>query len=556
MKLKTPPSTAESRMGSLGWGDSGLRDGPANLALDREQRVHTRSSGTPLLRFYACTPTASLGAYEDEAHALRPAYCQSRGIPIVRRFSGGGALYLDPGQLCWTLTMPATEPPLGPWLARLGKAVCRGLTAHGVSPRFRAPNDIELEGRKLGSLFLGVEDGVLLAQGTLFGSLDVETMLKVLRVPKEKLTPEGFRSAAGRFAVLPPPGRDGVLRELQEMLAEALGAALGVLSCKPAPWPETASCPDTTPAKADGEEPYSAFIKTAGGVLLGHLRLDGRGRVASLQLRGNVQMRPHGLFTQLQDWLQGASEGELPPRLSAFFSGRLWELLHFSPDDLLTLLRRLFERRRQATALALPAEAVNTIMVHDPEGRRDTFRILEAAEAVLVPYCAKPAWCKWRHRDGCSECGLCAVGDAYRLARERGLQVVTVRNFEHLEETLGRLRAGGAGAYLGMCCNNFFLKREYAFRAAGMPAVLLDISGSNCYDLGQEQRAYAGTFQAVATLNGPVLEKVMQFVPRRPGTPALPIPRAAGTRRRDALGEEVDGKSGGCPDGDVRHQFP
>lgn len=543
-------------MNGLIWGDSGLGDGWANLALDREQEARTRGGGAPFLRFYACTPTASLGAYEDEAHALRPEYCRVQGIPIVRRRSGGGALYLDPGQICWTLTVPATEPSLGPWLARLGDGVCCGLAAQGVFARFRAPNDIELDGHKAGSLFLGVEDGVLLAQGTLFGSLDVETMLKVLRVPKEKLTTDGFRSAAGRFAVLPPLGENGAPGGLQEALAEALGVALGVPWRRRVPWPEPACHAVTATPKAEGRESYSTFVKTAGGVLVGYLRLDDRGCVASLRLHGNVQMRPHGLFTQLQDWLQGASEGDLPPRLSAFFRRRSWELLRFTPNDLLTLLRRLFERRRQAAALALPAEAVNTIMVHDPEGRHDAFSILDAAEAVLVPYCAKPAWCKWRHRDGCSECGLCAVGDAYRLARERGLQVVTVRNFEHLEETLGRLRAGGAGAYLGMCCNNFFLKREYAFRAAGIPAVLLDISGSNCYDLGQEQRAYAGTFQAEATLNGPVLEKVMQFVPRRPGTPALPIPRAAGARRRDALGEEVDGKSGGCADGDVRHQLP
>ncbi|MHB8249896.1 MAG: lipoate--protein ligase family protein [Acidithiobacillus sp.] len=539
-------------MNGLIWGDSGLRGGPGNLALDREQRARTRSSGTPLLRFYACTPTASLGAYEDEAHALRPAYCQSRGIPIVRRLSGGGALYLDPGQLCWTLTMPAAEPALGPWLARLGEGVCRGLAAHGVGARFRAPNDIEVDGRKLGSLFLGVEDGVLLAQGTLFGSLDVETMLKVLRVPKEKLTPEGFRSAAGRFAVLPPLERDGTLGKLQEALAEALG----VPSRKPIPWPETAFCPDTAAAKPDGKEPYSAFIKTAGDVLLGHLRLDGRGRVASLQLRGNVQMRPHGLFTELEDWLQGASGEELSTRLPAFFSGRSWEMFRFTPADLLILLHRLCERRRQAAALALPAEAVNTIMVHDPEGHHDTFSILETAEAVLVPYCAKPAWCKWRHRDGCSECGLCAVGDVYRLARERGLQVFSIRHFEHLEETLGRLRGEGVGAYLGMCCNNFFLKREYAFRTAGMPAVLLDISGSNCYELGQEQLAYAGRFEAEATLNGPVVEKVMQFVPRRPGTPPASIPRPTRSRHRSPLGDERDGESGGCPDGNVRHQRP
>lgn len=56
-------------MRALTWGDSGLRDGSANLALDREQRLRTGAGGVPLLRFWACTPTANLGAHEDEAHA-------------------------------------------------------------------------------------------------------------------------------------------------------------------------------------------------------------------------------------------------------------------------------------------------------------------------------------------------------------------------------------------------------------------------------------------------------------------------------------------------------
>ena len=526
-------------MHGLIWGNSGLRDGATNRALDREQWLRSGASGEPLLRFYACTPTASLGTYEDEAHALRPDYCCSRDIPIIRRLSGGSALYIDSGQICWTLTVPTADiMAFGPWLECLGIAICGALSAQGVAASFREPNDIELEGRKLGSFFLAAEAGVLLAQGTLFQSLDVETMLKVLRVPKEKLTPEGFRTAAARFAVLPPLELGCTMEGLRESLANNLGAALGLPCCKFVFWPEAVHCPgDDTPepnkAKLYRGPLYSAFVKTSGGVLMGHLRFDEYGCVASLRLHGNVQMRPRNLFNELEGWLLGVSEDALADRLDAFFYTRPYELFHFGSGDILILLHRLFERLHQATALTLSEEGVNTIMVHDPEGRRDTFAILAIAEAVLVPYCAKPVWCKWRHRDGCSECGLCTVSDTYRLAHERGLQVVTICNFEHLNETLQRFREEGVGAYLGMCCNNFFLKREYAFRAAGMPAVLLDITGSNCYDLGQEQLAYVGKFQAEASLNECIVEKVMQFVPHRLGPPDTSSSRNTRRKRQE-----------------------
>lgn len=511
---------------SLVWGDSGLRDGAANLRLDREQLARTRASGATLLRFHSCTPTASLGAHEDEAHSLRAGYCADSGLPVVRRLSGGSALYLDAGQLCWTLTTPSPRPDFGAWFARLGDALCAALGEAGCPARFRAPNDIEFDGRKLGSLFIGAEDGVLLAQGTLFAELDVETMLKVLRVPKEKLTPEGFHAATGHFASLAEAAPDAGRRGLQERIAARLAQTLPSAGPEKAPWFSAADPASASgPAAAEPEYPYSAFLKTPGGVLVGHLRLDPRGRVEAVRLRGNLHVWPNGLFGALEDRLRGASQAELGDRLAEFFRHTPHVLHRFGEADVRTLLARLFERRHQARSFGLSKEAVNTIMVHDPEGSHTAFAILEKTQAVLVPYCAKPQWCKWRHRDGCSKCGLCAVGEAYRLAEERGLEVTTIRNFEHLEETLGVLGEAGVSSYLGMCCSNFFIKRERAFRRAGIPAVLLDISGSNCYELGQEQMAYAGTFKAEAELNLPVVESVMRFVPHRK-TPNAP-PAAA-----------------------------
>ena len=61
----------------------------------------------------------------------------------------------------------------------------------------------------------------------------------------------------------------------------------------------------------------------------------------------------------------------------------------------------------------------------------------------------------------CVECGKCEVGDAYLMARERNMEVVTITNFEHLASTLADMKAAGVESYVGMCCGEFFLKREH-----------------------------------------------------------------------------------------------
>jgi lipoate-protein ligase A len=101
------------------------------------------------------------------------------------------------------------------------------------------------------------------------------------------------------------------------------------------------------------------------------------------------------------------------------------------------------------------------------------------------------------------------VGEAYALARECGLRVHTITSYEHLRETLTRLADDGVAAYVGMCCQHFYIKRTRAFEDAGMAAVLLDISGSNCYELRQEEAAYTGRFTAQARIDVAVLRNVL-----------------------------------------------
>lgn len=545
MNVPFPPPV-HSDCDRLAAADTGLRDAAANLDLDRGQLAWCRDHRTALLRFHRSPPSAWLGAHEHERHALRGTFCRARGIPILRRLTGGGASYRDAHQINLTLTVAlrtdATRPPLGPWPALLGRALQTALERLGVAARFAPPRHLEIGGRTLGEVFIAVREGVLIAEAHLLRAIDAAGMLRVLRIPKEKLTPEGIRSARHRFATLDAPTL--AAGAIQSAAHEAISGVLGLapVAVAPAAWPAPARAgtdadrgppgdvggdaparithrPPTNAAAVPASnraEPHEleGFVKAGGGVLYGELRPDPSGRtIESLVVHGDIQFHPHGLLRDLSAAMAGVRLDAALERLKTFLAHRPRELLGFTAADLERLLRLLLGRRVLQSRLGLSAAEAGMLMIHDPAGTADAPALLARAQAMLVPYCAKPTWCKWRHRNGCPECGRCAVGEAYHLGRARGMQVITIRNFEHLETTLADLRDAKVDAYLGMCCRHFFLKREYAFRAAGMPAVLIDITGANCYELQQEESAYAGRFAAQAELDLPVLRKVMAAVP-------------------------------------------
>lgn len=505
------------------WSDSGLRDGAAQAALDRAQLAAcARGEHAGMLRFARYRPTASLGAHEDADLALRMAYCTGQGIDIVRRDTGGGALYLDPQQLTVTLTLDAravADADLAALVARLTGALVAGLAGLGVAAGFQAPNDIELDGRKLGAGFIAELDGVLLFQATLLLDIDPEAALKVLRVPTEKLSAEGVLSARQRYASLREclgeiPDMDRLQTAMLGGFSAALGEAMLKVECLIL---NDGGAPGARPSlkiALPAAEALRSFLKTPGGLLRAALWLAPDGEtVMAAELGGSLQLRPAGLLPALAAALTGVAVADVPAAAQWFFARVRHDMLAVTPADIGYLLARALARRDQRRRFGLSIDQANTLMVHSPERDREAGDIVAEASVMLVPYCAKPAWCKWRHRDGCPECGLCEVGGAYRLARERGMRVVTIANFEHLSRTLADMRAAGVPAYVGMCCENFYIKRQHAFATAGMPAVLMDITGSNCYELRQEDAAYAGRFQAQARLKLDVLEPVMAQVP-------------------------------------------
>jgi lipoate---protein ligase len=494
--------------------DDGLRLARENAAVDTRLPDHA-----PALRFHRYPTSALLGAHELASIAVRGEYCREQGIEVVRRPTGGGALFLDPSQLCWALALPAEHlgsAGLAGILETHGCAVAQALRTLGVPARFVFPNDIEAQGRKLGSGFAGRIGGRVLVQGNLLLTPpDAESMLKILRVPTEKLSREGVLSARERLTSVEeitgsPVNVDRIRETLAEVLAEAFLLCLV---------PGSPASPAEFEPAADDEvssDAMKAFVKTDGGAIYLAVETDGRERVTRAVFSGAVQFSPSDLFVRLEGNLRGRKIEQCALALrQAFEAVPEADLLGFGIADLQRLVALATARSEQGACFGLDREQSNTLIVHSPGGE-DAAGILARATVMLVPYCAKLADCKFRFRDGCSECGKCEVGDAYAMARERGMRVVSITNFEHLQETLAQMRAEDVPAYVGMCCESFYLKRHYAFQEAGIPAVLTDISGATCYELREEDLAYAGRFRAESHLKLDVVAKVMRFVPPIP----------------------------------------
>ncbi|WP_296758611.1 DUF116 domain-containing protein [Thioalkalivibrio sp.] len=509
--------------------DGGLRSARENAAQDA-----VLPALAPALRFSRYPVSAVLGAHERAGIAVRGEHCLEQGIEVVRRATGGGALYLDPSQLWWSLALPVNH--LGDvGLARIlqthGGAMVAALRQLGVAAQFVFPNDIEVQGRKIGSGFAGRLGDCILIQGSLLVTPpDAESMLKILRVPTEKLSREGVLSARQRLVSLENvTGSATDLARIREALSQAFADAfaLRLVSEATREAPPTECCPAVALDEKPSADAMKAFVKTGGGAIYLAIEADPQGRVVQANFSGAVQFAPSDLFARLGTGLRGRllqDCGKALVRALGAVPGA--DLLGFGVGDLQRLVALVTARREQGVRFGLDREQSNTLIVHNPHGE-DATEILERATVMLVPYCAKLADCKFRFRDGCSECGKCEVGDAYAMARERGLRVVSITNFEHLQETLEGMRADEVPAYVGMCCESFYLKRHHAFEAAGIPAVLTDITGATCYELREEDLAYAGRFRAEAHLKLDVVEKVMRFVPRLPGA-GEDVPQASG----------------------------
>lgn len=198
------------------------------------QRAGTGQS-PPTLRLYTYRSHCALvGRFQTVEHEILVDFCQSEGIAINRRPTGGGAIIMGADQLGVALAIPGRgDDAFGrarELMADFSQGIVRGLNSLGVRADFRRKNDIEVDGRKIAGLGIyRSPSGGLLFHASLLVDLDVPLMLRTLNTPFEKISDKEIATVAARISTVRRElGCEISLDAVRPKIAEGFAAAFAV----------------------------------------------------------------------------------------------------------------------------------------------------------------------------------------------------------------------------------------------------------------------------------------------------------------------------------------
>jgi lipoate-protein ligase A len=226
---------------ATGWGDHHWNIIPpsvlptqVNVALDE---VLTEEVGAgrrnPTLRFWDWEePSVVIGSFQSVRNEVHPEGVGRHGINVVRRISGGGAMFMEAGNcITYSLYLPQTLVDgisFADSYAFLDAWVMAALQKVGISAFYVPLNDIATDQGKIGGAAQKrLANGGMLHHVTMSYDIDADKMVEVLRIGKEKLSDKGTTSAKKRVDPLRRQtglARAEILAAMMEVFTERYGA--------------------------------------------------------------------------------------------------------------------------------------------------------------------------------------------------------------------------------------------------------------------------------------------------------------------------------------------
>jgi lipoate---protein ligase len=161
----------------------------------------------PTLRIWGWASTCIvLGRFQSVKNEVDEAAAREHGVEIVRRISGGGAMFIEPeGAITYSIYAPEAMVQglsFSESYAFFDAWVIEALRSLGVDAWYAPLNDITSVGGKIGGAAQARRGGAVLHHTTMAYQMNVPLMLQVLRIGKEKLSDKGITSADKRVGPL------------------------------------------------------------------------------------------------------------------------------------------------------------------------------------------------------------------------------------------------------------------------------------------------------------------------------------------------------------------
>ena len=179
--------------------NKGITDPRINLAIEEYVLKTMDVDKDSFLLFYINEPSIIIGKNQNTVEEIDTEYVDANGIHVVRRLSGGGAVYHDLGNLNFSFIAKDDGESFRNF-KKFTEPVIEALTEMGVKAELLGRNDILVDGRKISGNAQFATNGRMFSHGTLMFDTEIEGVVSALKVRKDKIESKGIKSIRSRVA--------------------------------------------------------------------------------------------------------------------------------------------------------------------------------------------------------------------------------------------------------------------------------------------------------------------------------------------------------------------
>lgn len=179
--------------------NKGITDPQINLAIEEYVLRTMDIEEDSFLLFYINEPSIIIGKNQNTIEEIDTDFVERNGIKVVRRLSGGGAVYHDLGNLNYSFITKDDGESFRNF-KRFTEPVVEALSKIGVKAELIGRNDLLVEGRKISGNAQFATQGRMFSHGTLMFDTEIDTVVSALKVRKDKIESKGIKSIRSRVA--------------------------------------------------------------------------------------------------------------------------------------------------------------------------------------------------------------------------------------------------------------------------------------------------------------------------------------------------------------------
>lgn len=176
--------------------ESSVTDPSFNLALE-QYAFDVLAAEQDIFMLWRNENAIIVGKHQNTVAEINLPLVGKRGIRVVRRLSGGGAVYHDLGNVNFTFIVAAGNVAAFDF-ASFCRPVVRALAALGVTAEINGRNDMTIDGKKFSGNAQYCKRGRVMHHGTILYDSDLSVVGEALRVSKDKIESKGLKSVRSR----------------------------------------------------------------------------------------------------------------------------------------------------------------------------------------------------------------------------------------------------------------------------------------------------------------------------------------------------------------------